>query len=108
MPLGGETISTYQFSVTEHYRRIEPKTMGLEAAQGVLPGIFVNYEPSPLRARIEEKRRSFFHFLTRVFAIIGGVFVVMGLVDAVLFRLLEDMRKSKRWEGVLGRSFSLD
>jgi len=39
-------------------------------------GVFFNYELSPMRVRIEERRNSLLHFLTRVFAIIGGVFTV--------------------------------
>ena len=48
---------------------------------GHLPGVFFNYELSPIRVRIEEKRRPFLHFLTRVCAIVGGVFTIMGVVD---------------------------
>ena len=43
---------------------------------GSLPGVFLNYELSPMRVRIEEKRNSLGHFLTRLCAIIGGVFTV--------------------------------
>jgi hypothetical protein len=107
-PLGGDTVHTYQFSVTEHLRKIDPRTVTVESAQGVLPGVFFNYEPSPLRARIEEKRRSLGHFLTRVFAIIGGVFVVMGLVDALLFRAMEEWAKGRRRKGGFGGGLSLD
>ena len=49
--------------------------------------MFVNYELSPLRVRIYEKRRSLGHFLTNCCAIIGGVFTVAGLVDTLLHRL---------------------
>jgi len=93
---GGLAIKTYQFSVTEHLRLIEPASAALEAAQGVLPGVFFNYELSPLRARIEVRRRSVWHLLTRVCAVIGGVFVVMGVADALLFRAVEEMNKGKR------------
>jgi len=48
--------------------------------------VFVNYELSPLRVRISEKRRSLGHFLTNCCAIIGGIFTVAGLVDSVIYR----------------------
>ena len=67
----------------------------LEAAQGVLPGVFFNYELSPLRAHIEERRRSLGHFLTRVFAVIGGVFVVAGVADSFVYALLQDLGKGR-------------
>lgn len=111
-PLGGPgtTVHTYQFSVTEHLRRLDPRTATAETVQGIMPGVSINYELSPLRARIVEKRRSFGHFLTRVFAIIGGVFVVMGLVDALLFRVIDDYRKASRRKagGVFGGGLNVD
>lgn len=61
-----------------------------------MPGVFFNYELSPLRVRIEERRRSLGHFLTNCCAIIGGVFTVMGLLDSVLHRTFTGKgRKSK-------------
>lgn len=78
--LGEDELHSYQFSVTEHLRRIETRALNTEAAGGLLPGTFFNYELSPMRVRIEERRNSLLHFLTRVCAIIGGVFTVMGVV----------------------------
>ena len=49
--------------------------------------MFVNYELSPLRVRIYERRRSLGHFLTNCCAIIGGVITVAGLVDSLMYRL---------------------
>ena len=86
VPLRGPTLLSYQFSVTEHVRMLDPSQAQLEAATGLLPGVFFNYELSPLRVRIEERSRSLGHFLTNCCAIVGGVFTIMGLVDAVLHR----------------------
>jgi hypothetical protein len=60
--------------------------------------VFFNYELSPIRVRIEERRRSLGHLLTNMCAIIGGVFTVMGMVAAVVHRAEEGManRKGKR------------
>lgn len=101
-------MSTYQFSATEHLRPIDPRTATAESMQGVMPGVSFNYEISPLMARIIERRRSFGHFLTRVFAIIGGVFVVAGLVDALLFRALDDWRRTSRRKAGFGGGLSPD
>ena len=98
-------MATYQFSVTEHLRVIEAASAGMEAAQGVLPGVFFNYELSPLRAHIEEKRRSLVHFVTRIFAVIGGVFVCAGVADAIVYALFEDLKRGRgRGGGALGLS----
>lgn len=96
VPLAGPQVHSYQFSVTEHLKRIDPRTIAADNAAGLLPGVFFNYELSPLRVRIEERGRSFVHFLTRVCAIIGGVFTVMGVVDALLHRALEGLSRKQR------------
>ncbi len=46
-------------------------------------------------------RRSFFHFLTEVCAIVGGVFTVAGMIDAFLYHGLRSLRK-KQELGKLG------
>lgn len=55
-----------------------------------------------MRVRIVEKRRSFLHFLTRVCAIIGGVFTVMGLVDGIVYRIMEGAKRARERGGMLG------
>ena len=66
----GRKLLTNQFSVTDHMRKLDSRS-----GRG-LPGVFFFYDISPIRVRIEEKRRSFLSFLTSVCAIIGGVFTV--------------------------------
>lgn len=84
--LAGKESVYYQFSVTEHCRNIDINTLQTGSAQGLLPGVHMNYELSPIMVAIEEKRRSFLHFLTRLIAIVGGVFVFMGAVDSLWYR----------------------
>jgi hypothetical protein len=52
-----------------------------------------------MRVRIEERRNSFLHFLTRVCAILGGVFTVMGVLDKVLEGGLEGLMRRRRKAG---------
>ena len=80
--LNGRTTKTNQFAVTQHVRELNPhSTRGL-------PGVFFNYEISPLVMVYEEKRASLAHFLTSVCAIVGGVFTVFGLVDKAVYGAL--------------------
>ncbi len=72
---------TYPYNHTRTHARSDACRTGL------LPGVFVNYELSPLRVRIYERRRSLGHFLTNCCAIIGGVLTVAGLLDSLLYRL---------------------
>lgn len=97
--IDGREISSYQFSVTEHLRPLDPRNAAFDSATGLLPGVFFNYELSPIKVRIQEQSRSFGHFLTNLFAIIGGVFVVMGLVDSLLHRTIEGLSKGSRTGG---------
>lgn len=63
---------------------------------GLLPGLHFNYELSPMRVRIEERRRSFLHFLTKVLSIVGGCFTLFGWVDAVLWKGLDTLARVDR------------
>jgi hypothetical protein len=59
----------------------------------LLPGVFFNYELSPLRVRIVEKRRSLGHFLTNCCAIIGGIFTVGGVIDSLVHAVVGNKKK---------------
>ncbi|BBM98063.1 endoplasmic reticulum-Golgi intermediate compartment protein 3 [Marchantia polymorpha subsp. ruderalis] len=75
----GRKILTNQFSVTEHVK-------GPEAGTGrSLPGVFFFYDLSPIKVNFTSQRTSFLHFLTNLCAIIGGVFTVSGIIDALVY-----------------------
>ena len=77
--LNGTTIETFQYSVTEHTRHVDPGS-----GRG-LPGVFFFYEVSALHVEFEEYRRGWTHFLTGACAAVGGAFTVMGMLDRGLF-----------------------
>jgi hypothetical protein len=77
--LDGRTITTNQYSVTEHMRHVSPGS-----GRG-LPGIFFFYEVSALHVVIEEYRRGWVAFFTSVAAIVGGMVTVMGILDQALY-----------------------
>ena len=87
--LDKRTESTYVYSVTEHLRKMDPAARSSENEQGLLPGVFLNFEPAPLRQRVQLLRNSAGHFATRVCAIIGSVFVVSKVVDSGLEAMLK-------------------
>jgi hypothetical protein len=41
--------------------------------------VFFSYDFSPVMLTIEERRRPLLHFLTRICAVVGGVFAMFGL-----------------------------
>lgn len=81
--LDGQVIESNQYSVTEHKSHLAPGS-----GRG-LPGLYFNYEVSPIQALFEERRaRRLLPFIVSVCAIIGGVFSVMRIVDLVVGYLL--------------------
>ncbi|GFS01522.1 endoplasmic reticulum-Golgi intermediate compartment protein 2 [Elysia marginata] len=72
-------VDTYQFSVTESNR---PLNHG-RGSHGV-PGIFVKYDLSSLMIRIKEVHRPFWQFVVRMCGIVGGIFSVSGMLNALM------------------------
>ncbi|XP_065164178.1 endoplasmic reticulum-Golgi intermediate compartment protein 3 [Atheta coriaria] len=70
-----------QFSVTKH-----KKVVSVMSGESGMPGAFFQYELSPLMVKYTERERSFGHFITNVVAIIGGIYSVASLIDAVIYR----------------------
>jgi len=85
--LDGSVIYTNQYSVTENERTLSPGQ-----ANG-LPGLFVNYDISPMLIIYNETRQSFTHFLTGVCAIVGGIFTVAGMIDGVIYRAERSLKR---------------
>ncbi|PLN78072.1 DUF1692-domain-containing protein [Aspergillus taichungensis] len=94
------SIETHQYSVTSHKRSLmggnaadEGHKERLHAASGI-PGIFVNYDISPMKVINREARpKSFTGFLTGVCAIIGGTLTVAAAVDRGLYEGVARVKK---------------
>lgn len=84
----GTIINSNQFSVTKHQ-----KVISLLNGESGMPGIFFQYELSPLMVKYTESERSLGHFLTNVCAIIGGVYTVAGLIDTFLYHSIKIIQK---------------
>jgi endoplasmic reticulum-Golgi intermediate compartment protein 3 len=80
----GMVVETNQFSVTESFHKFD----GV-----VVPGLFLYYNLSPIKVEVVEQRRSVFHFLVQLSAIIGGVFSMVSMLDAGLFHGAKALRK---------------
>jgi len=78
----GKELYTNQFSVTENTIIVDPTASSFKQ-----PGIFFKYELSPYCVRYTEQQKSFSHFLTQCCAIIGGIFVVTGMISSVVWYL---------------------
>lgn len=85
---GSPILHTNQFSVTTHQK----SAMAI-SGESAMPGVFFSYELSPLMVKYTEKDNSFSHFLVNICGIIGGIFTVAGLVDGVLHKVENQIRR---------------
>ena len=53
----------------------------------------VTYKMSPIQIIVSEKLKPFYHFITSVCAIAGGVFTVAGLMDSVGYNTAKALKK---------------
>ncbi|KAB5534787.1 hypothetical protein DKX38_017873 [Salix brachista] len=65
-----------------------------------MPTAKFHFELSPMQVLITENPKSFWHFITNVCAIIGGVFTVAGILDSILHNTVRMMKKVE-----LGKNF---
>lgn len=99
----------HQFVSMEHYLKVIPTTYKFadndeldsytytvnnrQTIRGYSPTAVFSFDFSPLRVAIVEERTDLATFLTQVCAIIGGVFTVVGLIDASLFHASDLLAK---------------
>eukprot|EP00386_Alphamonas_edax_P011691 GDKI01036842.1.p1 GENE.GDKI01036842.1~~GDKI01036842.1.p1 ORF type:complete len:354 (-),score=106.93 GDKI01036842.1:285-1346(-) len=61
-----------------------------------MPSIYIRHDLSPVRVKFTLYRGSVFNFLVQVCAIIGGVFTVAGIFEAILHRSVLHIAKKAR------------
>lgn len=83
----GNIQKAAQYSMTQH----GSNSIGVTK----LPGVWIDYQISPMVVRYKEVRRSLSHFLTNLCAIIGGIFAVAGLLDSTVHRSVKHWRKQQ-------------
>lgn len=78
----GNQIYTHQYSVTDSAKNVMVNKGELTG----LPGVFLVYEFNPFMMQKSEKTVPLTHFLTSVSAILGGIFTVASMVEAIIYR----------------------
>ena len=73
-----KTQISYQYSMNYSNRKREGNEMAM---------IMINYDMSEVTTLITKKKNSFPHFLTHVCAIVGGVFVILSILNRILIVL---------------------
>lgn len=59
----------------------------------VLPGIFFVYDMSPFMVEVQRSYMPLLHFLTKLLAIVGGIFTILGVVDSGVYKVQKFFRK---------------
>ena len=72
----------YQYSISMKYSQFD-------GSNDDMPIIYMKYEFSPVTMKVTLKKRDYFHFLTHICAIIGGIFVVFSILNKFLVGLFD-------------------
>ena len=59
----------------------------------VLPGIFFVYDMSPFMVEVHRSHMPLLHFITKLLAIIGGIFTLLGVADSTIYKIQKIFRK---------------
>ncbi|KAF9576232.1 Endoplasmic reticulum-Golgi intermediate compartment protein 3 [Mortierella alpina] len=87
-------VNTNQYSVTQFNRNLHSKdAMGQVLQPNGLPGVFFNFDISPMLVIQKEERKSFTSFLTGVCAIVGGIFTVASIIDGAIWRAERTLKR---------------
>jgi thiol-disulfide isomerase/thioredoxin len=96
--LDGEQQHTYLYKA--NYNEYKPRK--LEWYEGaadayvdtdLVPNAAFHYDISPVMVVVKEHTQSFSYFVTRICAVIGGIYTVVGLLDSTLYNTVEALKK---------------
>lgn len=81
-------IMTNQYTYTEKFRPIS-----LTPQAVIIPGIFFVYELTPFLIEVKRSSVPFSHLMKQIFAIVGGVFVIFGIIDGLIHKFFKSSSK---------------
>jgi hypothetical protein len=67
----------------------------LQQQTAVLPGIFFVYDLSPFMVEVKRTTMPLTHLATKLLAIVGGVFTILGVVDSIVYSVQKMAIKNK-------------
>jgi len=80
--LSGKKLYVHQFTANSN-----------EIQTNVLPALYFRYDLSPVTVKYTHHKESFFRFLVQICAIIGGIFTVAGIIDALVHKSVVNLMK---------------
>ena len=96
--LDGERQHTYLYKA--NYNEYQPRK--LEWYEGkadayvdtdLVPNAAFHYDISPVMVVVQEETQSFSSFVTKICAVIGGIYTVVGLLDNVVYHTGQKLKK---------------
>lgn len=78
----GKRVHTFQYSVTEYFLPYDENINFMSA-------IRFKYETSAIAVILKETKTSFFHFITKISATIGGAFALTSLANKITYNVME-------------------
>ena len=95
----GETHHTYMYKA--NYNEYRPRK--LEWFEGkadahvdtaLVPNAVFHYDISPVMVVVQEETQGFASFVTKICAVIGGIYTVVGLVDNLIYHGGQSIKKA--------------
>tara|TARA_B110000977_G_scaffold23356_3_gene28099 strand:- start:13962 stop:15572 length:1611 start_codon:yes stop_codon:yes gene_type:complete len=77
-------FNVYEYTQHSHFMKAEKES----------PRAKFFFDPSPMQIYVTEERQKFYHFITTLMAIVGGVYSVMGIADGFVHNGLQMLRKN--------------
>ena len=98
--LDGERHHTYLYKA--NYNEYKPRK--LEWYEGkadahvdtqMVPNAVFHYDISPVKVVVQEESEALAAFVTKICAVIGGIYTVVGLLDSVMYHSVQSFSKKK-------------
>ena len=68
------------------------QTQTMTYSEDDVPEAKFNYDISPMAVVISSKSKKWYEFITSLFAIIGGTFTVLSIIDSILYKIFKPKR----------------
>jgi hypothetical protein len=81
-PTKAKRLDAYEYTVQSHAYDAEDHA-----------SVKFTYKMSPIQIVVSEKIKPFYHFITSVCAVVGGVFTVAGLMDGMAYNTAKAFKK---------------
>mmetsp|Transcript_16129 Transcript_16129/g.18279 ORF Transcript_16129/g.18279 Transcript_16129/m.18279 type:complete len:295 (+) Transcript_16129:182-1066(+) len=86
--IDGSRIQSNQFSVSQYtktFKRTKVTASTFSSGQVHIPGVYLQYDFSPIVIEKSETKKTLPQLITRLFALLGGTYAFAGLLDAFIY-----------------------